>query len=105
MSKARYKAVSISLHVDDLAVIDEFAQLAGMTRSAVVQGFIREALPTLQTVGNTLRELHELDAAQRAEILQRFKELEADAENLKGEAGAVARAALAAIHEAKFSKV
>lgn len=105
MSKARFKAISISLPGDDLAVIDEFAELTGMGRSAVIQTFIREALPTLQTVAATLRQLHDLDAAQRAEMVQRFKELEAEAENLKGEAGAVAKAALAAIHENKFAKL
>lgn len=105
MSKARFAKVTISIPFEVLSVIDEFAEASGMARSAVITGFIQGAMPTLQTTAASLRQLRELDAAQRAGVLKEFEALQKQAENLQGEAGAVARAALAHIHETKFSKV
>ena len=105
MSRATHKGISITLPFEQLKVIDEFAELTGIGRSGVIQGFIQEALPTLQTVLVTLRQLHEIDAAHRAELSEKFDALQKQAELLEGEAGQVARAALAALHETKFSKV
>ena len=105
MSKARFAKLSISIPFEVLAAIEEFAEASGLSRSAVITGFIEGAIPTLKSTAASLRQLRELDAEQRAGVRKEFEALQKQAENLQGEAGAVARAALAHIHETKFSKV
>jgi hypothetical protein len=102
MGKSRFATVTISILPEALAVVDEFAQVAGLSRSAVIQGFIDGALPTLKTAAQTLRELNKLDEEKRKALSARFDELTGKADAMEGEAGALARSALAAVHKAKF---
>lgn len=72
MSDDKLIRVNAMLSVKTLSILDEYAALVGVSRSALIRGLVSEAEPALRLLLNKLKGFGDMNEGERAAALARL---------------------------------
>lgn len=72
MSDDKLIRVNAMLSVKTLSILDEYAALVGVSRSALIRGLVSEAEPALRLLLNKLKGFEHMSEGERAAALARL---------------------------------
>lgn len=72
MSDDKLIRVNAMLSVKTLSILDEYAALVGVSRSALIRGLVSEAEPALRLLLNKLKGFKDMNEGERAAALARL---------------------------------